>query len=342
MWQYRFGAPSSGPSWPGRSVAAYTEVRDRLVDELGVDPGSALRELETRILDHDPSLAAEPPRLPRAPGLPFVSGNLAEPLSSFLGRDAELEQVCEAVDSSRFVTLIGPGGVGKTRLAVEVAGRWREQQPGGAWLIELGGVTNPQGVAPAAAGTLGAFGPALSDAQPSGSTAELIARHLTGRSLVVVLDNYEHVIDAAAALAHTLVGKVPGLRLVATSREPLGVPGEILIPIGGLASPAAIELFVDRARAVQPGFDGDSPAESVIDGICRRLDRARDSGRLLRLRVVACVHDHHDPRMERPGESIPPPPCDPENRDPAPPSRRERASRLRQAGSRPAGGSSGQ
>ena len=109
-------------------------------------------------------------------------------------------------------------------------------------------------------------------AQPSGSTAELIARHLAGRSLVVVLDNCEHVIDEAASLAHTLVGKVPGLRLVATSREPLGVPGEILIPIAGLASPAAIELFVDRARAVQPGFEGDGPAEAIIDGICRRLD----------------------------------------------------------------------
>ncbi len=76
-------------------------------------PARPCRELETRILDHDPSLAAEPPRLPRAPGLPFVSGNLAEPLSSFLGRDAELVQVCEAVDSSRLVTLTGPGGVAR-------------------------------------------------------------------------------------------------------------------------------------------------------------------------------------------------------------------------------------
>ena len=120
--------------------------------------------------------------------------------------------------------------MGKTRLAVEAAARLREQHPGGTWLIELAGVTDPEGVAPAAAGTLGAVRPALGDAQPSGSTAELIARHLAGRSLVVVLDNCEHVIDEAASLAHTLVGKVPGLRLVATSREPLGVPGEILIP----------------------------------------------------------------------------------------------------------------
>jgi predicted ATPase/DNA-binding SARP family transcriptional activator len=254
------------------ALRAYSEIRDRLVDELGIDPGSSLRELETRVLEHDPSLVAEQPTAPRAPTPLSVPGNLPEPLGRFLGRDAELEQVGEAIASSRLVTLIGPGGVGKTRLAVEAAARLREQRPGGTWLIELAGVTDPGGVAPAAAGTLGAVRPALGDAQPSGSTAELIARHLAGRSLLVVLDNCEHVIDEAASLAHTLVGKVPGLRLVATSREPLGVPGEILIPIGGLASQAAIELFVDRARAVQPGFEGDGPAKEIIDGICRRLD----------------------------------------------------------------------
>jgi predicted ATPase/DNA-binding SARP family transcriptional activator len=254
------------------ALRAYAEIRDRLVDELGVDPGPSLRELETRVLDHDPSLVAEQPQSPRAPAPPSVPGNLPEPASRFLGRDAELEQVGEAIASSRLVTLIGPGGVGKTRLAVEAANRLREQHSGGTWLIELAGVTDPEGVAPAAAGTLGAARPAVGDAQPSGSTAELIARHLTGRSLVVVLDNCEHVIDEAASLAHILVGKVPGLRLVATSREPLGVPGEILIPIGGLAPSAAIELFVDRARAVQPGFDGDGAEKAIIDGICRRLD----------------------------------------------------------------------
>jgi len=116
------------------ALRAYTEIRDRLVDELGVDPGSSLRELETRVLDHDPSLVAEQPPAPRAPALPSVPGNLPEPLSRFLGRDAELEQVGEAIASSRLVTLIGPGGVGKTRLAVEAAARLREQHPGGTWL----------------------------------------------------------------------------------------------------------------------------------------------------------------------------------------------------------------
>jgi predicted ATPase len=254
------------------ALRAYSKARDHLVDELGIDPGPALRQLEARILAQDPSLAAEQPGPARAPSMPTLPGNLAEPLSSFLGRDMELDQVGDAITASRLVALIGPGGVGKTRLAVEAAARLRAQHPGGAWLIELAGVTDPEGVAPVAAGTLGALGPTPGGAQPSRSTAELIARHLTGRSLVVVLDNCEHVIGEAASLAQTLVGKVPGLRIVATSREPLGVPGEILIPVSGLASAAAVQLFVDRARAVRPGFEGDGPAESVISGICRRLD----------------------------------------------------------------------
>ncbi len=254
------------------ALRAFTEIRDRLVDELGIDPGSSLRDLEARILDHDPALAAEQPAPARAPSMPSLRGNLPEPLSSFRGRNAELEQVDQAIDSSRFVTLVGPGGVGKTRLAVAAAARRRDEHSGGAWLVELGGLTDPAAVAPAAAAALGASGPALGDDQPSGSTAELIARHLTGRSLVIVLDNCEHVIDEAAALAQALVGALPGLRLVATSREPLGVPGEFLIPIVGLVPGDAVELFGDRARAVQPGFDPDGPAEAVIDGICRRLD----------------------------------------------------------------------
>ena len=254
------------------ALRAYTDIRDRLVAELGVDPGSSLRDLEGRILDHDPTLAAEQPAPARAPAPPFVPGNLPQPLSRFLGRDAELEQVGEAIAASRLVTLIGAGGVGKTRLAVEAAARLREQPPGGTWLIELAGVSDPDGVAPAAAGTLGAVRPALGDAQPPGSTAELIARHLAGRSLVIVLDNCEHVIDEAASLANTLVAKVPGLRIMATSREALGVPGEVLIPIAGLTSSAAIELFVDRARAVQPGYEPEGAAKTIIEGICRRLD----------------------------------------------------------------------
>src|SRR5450631_2148214 len=180
------------------ALRAYTEVRDRLVGELGIDPGPALRKLQTRILTHDPSLApasasASPAPVPAA-APPTSAGNLRARLSRFVGRDAELAQLREAVRSSRLVTLTGPGGTGKTRLAVEAAA-------------------------------------AVPGAQPAGSTTDLIARYLAGRSLLVVLDNCEHVIGEAAALAGTLAGAVPGLRLIATSREPLSVPGEVLVPV---------------------------------------------------------------------------------------------------------------
>ena len=257
------------------ALRAFTEIRDRLVDELGIEPGPSLRDLEARILDHDPSLATEQPALalaPSMPSMPSLPGNLPEPLSSFRGRNTELEQVDQAIDSSRLITLIGPGGVGKTRLAIAAAARRRNQHSGGAWLVEFAGVTDPAAVAPITAASLGASGPALGDDQASRSTADLIVHHLAGGSLLIVLDNCEHVIEEAAALVQALVGALPGLRVVATSREPLGVPGELLIPVAGLVPADAVELFGDRARAVQPGFGPDGQAKVLIDGICRRLD----------------------------------------------------------------------
>src|SRR5579862_1445146 len=253
------------------ALGAYAEVRDHLADELGLDPGPALRELQARILAQDPSLAPAS-ALARPGPVPVTAGNLRERLGRFVGRDAELAQLREAVRSSRLVTLTGPGGAGKTRLAVEAAAALRPEHPDGAWLVELAGVTGPDGVVPAAAAALGAAAAALASPQPAGSTTELIVRHLAGRSLVLVLDNCEHVIGEAATLTDILVGAVPGLRLIATSREPLGVPGEVLVPVGGLAPAAAAELFVDRARAVRPGFTADGPAAGVIEDICRRLD----------------------------------------------------------------------
>jgi predicted ATPase/DNA-binding SARP family transcriptional activator len=264
------------------ALRAYAEVRDHLAGELGLDPGPALRELQTRILAQDPSLAPASALARPAPGpaagavaavaTPVTAGNLRERLGRLVGRDAELAQLREAVRASRLVTLTGPGGAGKTRLAVEAAAALRQEYPDGAWLVELADVTEPDGVVPAVATVLGAGAAALASPQPAGSTTELIVRYLAGRSLVLVLDNCEHVIGEAATLTDTLVGAVPGLRLIATSREPLGITGEVLIPVAGLAPAAAVELFVDRARDVRPGFLADGPAAGVIEDICRRLD----------------------------------------------------------------------
>jgi predicted ATPase/DNA-binding SARP family transcriptional activator len=286
------------------ALRAYTEVRERLAGELGIDPGPALRELQARILAQDPSLA--PASAPAGPApvraaAPAAAGNLRERLSSFVGRDAELEQLREAVRSSRLVTLTGPGGTGKTRLAVEAAAALRAEYQDGAWLVELASVAAPDGVGPAVAGALGAVASALGSPQPAGSAVQLIVRHLAGRSLVVVLDNCEHVIGEAATLADTLAGAVPGLRLIATSREALGIPGEVLVPVGGLAIPAAVELFADRARAVQPGFLADGQAGDVIEDICRRLDGLPLAVELaaarLRALPLATVADRLDDRF---------------------------------------------
>ncbi len=254
------------------ALRAYSKARDHLVDELGIDPGPALRQLEARILAQDPSLAAVgPARLPTV-AAPMATGNLREQLTSFVGRSTELEELKEVVRSSRLVTLIGPGGVGKTRLALEMAATLRDEHRDGAWLVDLAGVTEAEGVAPAVAGTLGAAAAGLTGPLSPSSTVELIVRYLAGRSLLVVLDNCEHVIAEAASLAETLVGALPGLRLVATSREALAVPGEVLVPVRTLGVPAATELFVDRARAVRPGFTPDGHTHTLINDICRRLD----------------------------------------------------------------------
>ena len=136
-----------GAGRQAEALRSYSEIRDHLVDALGIDPSPALRDLEARILNQDPSLCVVEPLRTRSAVMPVVAGNLLEQLSSFIGRDAELDQLGEAIRSSRVVTLIGPGGAGKTRLTIEMAGRLREQHPGGAWLIELAAVSNPGAVA---------------------------------------------------------------------------------------------------------------------------------------------------------------------------------------------------
>jgi hypothetical protein len=161
-------------------------------------------------------------------GLPKAAGNLRERLSSFVGRDAELEQLREALRCSRLVTLTGPGGGGQDPPGGGGGRRTARRAPKRRLARRAGQRRQGRRAAPATASALEAS--AFAGPQPAGSTTQLIVRHLAGRSLVVVLDNCEHVIGEAAALADTLLGAVPGLRLIATSREPLGIPGEVLVP----------------------------------------------------------------------------------------------------------------
>ncbi len=236
------------------ALAVYRALRRRLVDELGVEPSDATRALHRRVLEQDPTLApsdrARPTNLPRRG-------------TTLVGRDPAIGAVAAALGAAPLVTLVGVGGVGKTRLAVEVAGRELDRHADGAWLAELAPLADGGSVAHAVAA-------ALRVQQRHGATIEqTVVEYLATRSLLLVLDNCEHVLDAAARLAQRIVAQCPGVVVLATSREPLGVDGEQVWPVPALPLPDATALFVLRARATRPDFDPDVPA---VTEICRRVD----------------------------------------------------------------------
>ena len=202
--------------------------------------------------------------------LDFVPGNLPSLATSFLGRETDVADVAALIRATRMVTLTGVGGVGKTRLAVQVAGEISADFHDGAWLAELGAIGDPMAVGHAVAAVLEVA------QQPGKSIDQSIVAALGPRRLLLLLDNCEHLIDAVAALAHQIVTQCPQVRILATSREALRVDGEHIWPVpslgfsNGVDSPAA-SLFIDRARAVVPDFEVGDESDAV-SAICRRLD----------------------------------------------------------------------
>ncbi len=195
-----------------------------------------------------------------------VSQYLPVQLTSFVGRDAELAQLRELLGQHRLVTLTGAGGVGKTRLAVEVAASAAEFGDGIRY-VDLAPITNPDLVPIAVARAFG-----LPD-QPGRSTMDTLARFAAERQMLVVLDNCEHLLDACAALVVALLSVAAGLTLLATSREPIGVAGELSWRVPSLPlADEAIELFADRARHARPGFAVTQDNAAALAEICRRLD----------------------------------------------------------------------
>jgi predicted ATPase/transcriptional regulator with XRE-family HTH domain len=206
--------------------------------------------------------------------------NLPAPLTTFIGREEELGAVTELVGTQRLVTLTGPGGVGKTRLALRVAKETLGQFPAGVWLVELADVADAALVAQEVAGGLG-----LRDT-PGRPALESLTRFLRDRELLLVLDNCEHLLEACAPLVHTLLRACPGLALLATSREPLGVEGEAVFQMPSLAWPAwdqsaslehvtafaSVRLFTDRARLVRPEYQLAARDAAAVANICRRVD----------------------------------------------------------------------
>jgi predicted ATPase/DNA-binding SARP family transcriptional activator/tetratricopeptide (TPR) repeat protein len=218
-----------------------------------------------------------------APAEPPALGNLRARLTSFVGRETDIEAIRGDLATARLVTLLGPGGAGKTRLSQEAAETVRYAARDGVWLAELAPVEDPEGVPEAVLTAVGARETVLygagAEAMRVGNErhddpVERLAEHCGKRRMLLILDNCEHVVDAAARLVEELLARCPELTVLATSREPLGVPGELLRPVDPLPEPVALRLLADRGAAARPGFevDADEETAAACAEICRRLD----------------------------------------------------------------------
>jgi predicted ATPase/class 3 adenylate cyclase len=216
---------------------------------------------------------------PALRSLEATPNNLPQQLNSFIGRERELTEVAELLAQHRLITLLAMGGIGKSRLAVQLGAQLLDRYPDGVWLVELAALTDPQSVPQALATVLG-----LRD-EPGTSLIDTLINHLRERQLLILLDNCEHLVDACAQLAKTLLQRTTGVRVLATSRDPLAIAGEMSVPLQPLSVPGAgqapveallqhdaIRLFVDRARATQPAFSLDARTAHAVVEICTRLD----------------------------------------------------------------------
>ncbi|MEV4996915.1 BTAD domain-containing putative transcriptional regulator [Streptomyces niveus] len=254
------------------ALESFEELRRRLSDELGLEPGRELIALQQALLRQDLTVAGA-----ERPVRSAVVTNLPTPLTEIVGREEAAAGVRALLGAARLVTLTGPGGVGKTRLAVEVARRSAEAYPDGAWLVELAALApspgprvDPDVVNAAAEAVMRALGIQETDGERSANGALSPAGRLGGalrdRRLLLVLDNCEHVVGPVAELTATLLPNAPGLTVLTTSQEPLAISGEQVWPVPPLPLPSAVALFTARA-----GDSTEAETEAVAE-LCRRLD----------------------------------------------------------------------
>ncbi|MGW0520759.1 ATP-binding protein [Crossiella sp. NPDC003009] len=269
----------------GRQTEAldcFQDLRRRLDEELGVTPGPEIMALHQAILRQEPALAA--PRQGRT--------NLPAPVTELVGRRqaiAELRVLLAEGSGHRAVSLVGPGGVGKTRLAAVAAHGLIEHCPDGVWLVELAGLSpgaTTEEVAERIIATLGLCETTTAEPAPVGN-ARWLGQALAGRKPLLLLDNCEHLVEPVAALVADLLAAAAGVRVLVTSHEPLDIPGELVRPVPPLAVPDAVELFSLLAAAA--GCPLDPAAEPAVAIICRRLDGIPLALELLapRLRVLS-------------------------------------------------------
>jgi predicted ATPase/DNA-binding SARP family transcriptional activator len=254
------------------ALHCYAEYRERLAEETGLQPSETLTRLEGRILTSDPGLD-----LPDAAGLPAT--NLPQRVSSFVGRRKEIAEARVRMLENRLVTLVGVGGIGKTSLALQAATELRLAFPDGVWLIDLAPLGDASLIGGTAAVVLGV------GVGPRQDPTQAVADHLRDQEALIILDNCEHLVDAAAEFAKTMLQICAGVRVLATSRIALGVPGEAIMRVPSLQVPDQIEanvdeiaaseaatLFVDRARLLRPEFELDESNAGAVAEICCRLD----------------------------------------------------------------------
>ena len=262
----------------GDALAAYDRTRRVLATELGLDPGPELLRLHAQLLADDPALAAPAVGTGTLPATCPARGTMAAPVASFVGRQAELTELDKLVGKHRLVTITGPGGAGKTRLAIEVTAPLADDYRDGAWFADLAEVTGADGVPGAIAAALGMQ---LAPGEPAG---QQVLSRLAAMQAILVVDNCEHLVDAVAEATELILENSPGVRVIATSRQPLAVPGEtvwetppIAFPRAGqhytpdeLASFDAVKLFTERVPGLRDGATG---AElQTIAGVTATLD----------------------------------------------------------------------
>jgi predicted ATPase/DNA-binding SARP family transcriptional activator len=261
------------------ALQAYERLREALADKLGVDPGPQVQQLHLQLLRGERPVTERPrPAGGRGSTLPAA-------LTSFLGRDTDLLRLPELLQRERLVTLVGPGGAGKTRLAVEAARRAGGDGP--VWMLELAPVTDPDDIAQTALDALDARELRLVERGQRSAPRDALSRVvdvLSSGPALLVVDNCEHLVEGAAQFVEHLLVRCPELRVLATSREALAVTGEVAYPVRPLPRPDpqaaldqvaaadSVRLLVDRAAAARPGFRLDESTRGAVVEVCRRLD----------------------------------------------------------------------